>query len=110
MCITLRKDNDVAGTEPHRRLGVNLHEALTFRDEVEDDDALGMWLQQPSRRIGSRRLVTPGRGEPPLYEDSAHEAYNAQGFRERVHQLGSISMCNATGTTFSKAAETGEQR
>ncbi len=109
MCMTLRKHRNVAGTEAHRRLGVYFHKTLTFGDEVENYDALGMWLEQPCCRVGSRRLITPGRSEPPLYEDSAHEADHTQGFRERVHQLGSISMYRATGTALTKAAATGEQ-
>ena len=110
MCVTLRKDHDVAGAEAQRGLGLNLHKALTFRDEVEDDDALGMWLQQPGCRVGSRRLITPGRSKPPLDEDGAHEADNAQGFRERVHQLDSISVLTAMGTALATASDTGEQR
>src|SRR3974390_2251524 len=109
MCMTLRKDHDGTGTETHRRLGVNLHKTLAFHDEVEDNNPLGMWLQQPGRGVGSRRLITPGRSEPPLYEDRAHQADHTQGFRKRVHQLGSISMCRATGTALSNAADTGEQ-
>jgi hypothetical protein len=66
MGMTLRKDPDVAGTETDRRLGVNFHKTLAFRDEVEDDDTLGVWLQQPGCQVGSRRLITPGRSEPPL--------------------------------------------
>ena len=109
MCMTLRKYHDVAGAEAHRRLGFNLHKALTFRDEVEDDDTLGMWLQQLGCRVGPRRLITPGRSKPPLDENCAYEADDAQGLRERVHQLGSISMCSATGTALTKAADTGER-
>ena len=109
MCMTLGKYHNVAGADAHRRLGFNLDKALAFRDEMEDDDTLGMRLQQRRCRIGSRRLITPGSSKPPLYEDCAHEADNAQGFRESVHQLGSISMCSATGTALTKAADTGEQ-
>jgi hypothetical protein len=109
MCVTLRKDNDVASTETHQRLAVNFHKTFTCRDEVEDDNTLGVRLEQPGCRVGWRRLITPRRSEPPLYEDSADQADNAQRFRERVHQLGSISMCSATGTAFTKAADTGEQ-
>jgi hypothetical protein len=47
MRMTLREDRDVTGAEAHRRLGVNFHKTLTFGDEVEDDNTLGVWLQQP---------------------------------------------------------------
>jgi hypothetical protein len=110
MSMTLREDYRVPRAEAHRRLRVDLHEALAFRDEMENHDPLGTGLEQRRRRICARRLVTPRRAESALDEYGTYKAHDPKCFRERVHQLGSISIRKATGTALSTAAETGEHR
>jgi hypothetical protein len=52
--MTLREDYRVPSAEAHRRLRVDLHEALAFRDEMENHDPLGTGLEQRRRRICAR--------------------------------------------------------
>ena len=73
MGMTLWEDNRITGAETHRRLRVHLHEALSFRDEMENHDSLGAGLKQRRRRVRARRLVAPGRAESTLDEYGAHK-------------------------------------
>jgi len=74
MGMTLWEDNHVTGAEAYGWLGVHLHEALPFRDEMENHDSLRAGLKQRCCRVRARRLVAPGRAESTFDEYGAHKA------------------------------------
>src|SRR5688572_29147049 len=110
MRVPVRKDDGIARRETHRRLTFHLDEAFTLRDQVEDDDTLGSWLEQRCCRIRTWRLVAPRRRESGVDENRSDEAHDTQGFGERVHQPSPISIRSTIGTEYCTAFGIGEQR
>jgi hypothetical protein len=51
--IALRKDHGITGDQLHRRSAIHLGITLALRDEVKDDDTLGIRCQQWCRRVGA---------------------------------------------------------
>src|SRR5208282_2035722 len=110
MCMPLRKDDGVAGSQTYRRFIAKLDIAITLHNQMEDHYSLGTGLQQWRGRICTRGLVAPGRRKPSVDEDGADQSYDPKGFRQSIHHAASTSIRKSTGTASRAAADTGEQR
>ena len=106
-----------AGTEPRRpRSGAA---ARWFSSSTKHSPSVTRWKTTTRSAPGSSngatesalpRLVAPRRGESGIEEDRAHQADDAQGFGQGVHQPASTSMCKAKGAAACTALGMGDRR
>src|ERR1700677_687175 len=110
MCMSLGEYAHIAGRQAYRRLITDFDVTFSFGDQMKNHHPFGPGFEQGRGRTGAGRLLAPGRRELGVDENSAHQAHDAQGLRQCIHQEGSTSTVTAMGTPVSTAAGMGEQR
>src|SRR3954469_20935434 len=85
MTVTVRKGDDVAGTQCYAFPTLESNGGVPFVEEVKDDDVARAAHEDRCQRARFRRQETPGLRQFGIEVDRRVETDDPQDFRQRIH-------------------------
>src|SRR4051812_17109303 len=111
MTVTMRKGDDVAGTQCYAFPTLESNGGVPFVEEVKDDDVARAAHEDRCQRARFRRQETPGLRQFGIEVDRRVETDDPQDFRQRIHsepRVYSRRQTNRDAGAIDRAAKDGE--